>query len=404
MQDALSNLGLFKPGTDYYGRDYGGLEYHEHEVYGDFVDGTYEYLPPTNPGPYPSHAFEDPLEFNPFMGDFSEPLSEPEYLPYHNHQSASSSEELISSELSNAEDEYPSPVLDHLQFDPALVGTSSFFTSTATPYAYEVQPNYVSNELPSETSDFSSQPLSEMSSDVGSQPPTPDSEVSQSPPQSMVELRDLLPKNVSLAQKAQSQPLLPTDPQSAVAQLYASPEMWEKACHTKKGVFICTNCHHNGKPLSFRTMIELAVHFDSHGLMRKSKCEKPSCPWSVVGFSTRSEKNRHTKSQHSDLNYPCQTCGRRFGRCDSLKRHMKLVHDIIPTKKGVKKSAGARKTTSGVKNESKLEAVLAHNLVPSSPQSDPEPTESYGLSSSPDNSPALRWTSPQGYYSFITRT
>lgn len=398
---------MFKPGTDYYGRDYGGPEYHEQDVYCVLANGSFDFLPSTNPGPYPSHAFEDPLRFNPFMGDFSEslseplsePLSKPGYLTYHPNQSASSNEELISSELSNAEDEYPSPVLDHLQFDPALVGTS--FLNSATPYSCEVPPNYVSNELPSsETSNFSSQPLSEMSSDVGSQPPTPESEVSQSP-SSIVELRGLLPKNVSLAQKVQSQPLLPTDPQSAVAQLYASPEMWEKACHTKKGVFICTNCHHNGKPLSFRTMIELAVHFDSHGLMRKSKCEKPSCPWSVVGFSTRSEKNRHTKSQHSDLNYPCQTCGRRFGRCDSLKRHMKLVHDIIPTKKGVKKSAGARKTTSSsVKNESKLEAVLAHNLVPSSPELEPEQDT---LLASPDDSPTLRWASPQGYYSFITR-
>lgn len=345
MQDSITNLGLFKPNTDYYGRDYGTLAYHEYDVYDGYYGAPYDMFAANGPGPYPAHAYENLNDTNPFMGCSS--FGSPEFSDPEIHNNLFAQQEEPSSEFSG--EEYPSPMLDQPHLDPPMFTTIPYTPLLEKPAVEELE----------------------------SEPPTPKSIEGVL---TLEDFRDILPANVSLAQKPHSTPLLPTDPESAVAQLHASPEMWEKACHTKKGVFICTNCHHNGKPLSFRTMIELALHFDSHGLMRKSKCEKKSCPWSVVGFSTRSEKNRHTKSQHSDLNFPCQTCGRRFGRCDSLKRHMKLVHDIVHAKK-------ARKV------QKKTQA----RVVPSSPASESEIEEEVEDSQ-------LRWTNPQGYYSFVTRS
>ncbi|KAG5358359.1 hypothetical protein CJU89_4895 [Yarrowia sp. B02] len=362
MHDAITNLGLFKPGTDYYGRDYGALAYHDFDVY----DYPYESFSVNGPGPYPSHAYEGVDETNPFMGlGFDGSLDEPHLDSNAGSAFGSSFESstLGTSLGSNPRTHHFSQSTDSLLSD---------YQSSQNTYSHlptYLEPQYVPNSTLESTPELPHlEPASPSSpSDVEYQPPTPQS--SQESGLTLAEFAAILPRDVALAQKPHSEPLLPTDPQSAVAQLHACPQMWEKACHAKKGVFICTNCHHNCKPLSFRTMIELAVHFDSHGLMRKSKCEKPSCPWSVVGFSTRSEKNRHTKSQHSDLAFPCQTCGRLFGRCDSLKRHMKLVHSVLPPKKVVKKKT---------KKE-----------VPSSPVSEPEET--------------LRWTNPQNYYSFVTK-
>ncbi|QNP95200.1 Hypothetical protein YALI2_A00199g [Yarrowia lipolytica] len=382
--EEVIDMCLYQPGTDYYGRHYGGLAYQEHDVYDPFFDESYDILASNGPGPYPSHAYVNAEESHELLADYSAFVSDPNYLAHF------TSDELRSD--SSNPDEYPSPILEHPQFDPSCEPVDSSYFS-ALPYTYGQcdQQNLASaiDLIPEPLSDVSE--TSDLESASSSFPTPPKSTQSDSSPPPLQDLQDILPKDVCLAQNPNAKPLLPSDPASVVAQLYASPEMWRKACHTKKGVFICTNCHHNGKPLSFRTMIELAMHFDSHGLMRKSKCDKSSCPWSVVGFSTRSEKNRHHKSQHSDLNFPCQTCGRRFGRCDSLKRHMKLVHDIVPAKKSFRKNS--RKTSITPESEAEVTSVAA----PSSPV-----LESDRADSKP-KSPSLRWTNPQSYYSYVTR-
>lgn len=397
MQNTISSLGI-EPGTDYYGRNYGELVYHENDVYDGIYNAPVDSFAFTGPGPYPTQAYTSMGNVGSLLNDFSQDFTASFSESSSELLIQQPSESLASEYSTTAPQEYSSsPVLEqHQQFDPSAAHT------LLSPNSYTYEPETLYHQQQSQDPyniyhgfQIPEQETSE-GSDCESQPPTPDSVHSETPLSSQEELLSLLPRDVALAQKPQSIPLLPTDPQSAVAQLFACKEMWAKACHTKKGVFICTNCHRNGKPLSFRTMLELAVHFDSHGLMKKSKCEKPSCPWSVVGFSTRSEKNRHTKSQHSDLNFPCQLCGRRFGRCDSLKRHMKLLHDIVPTGKRSKRSTAKKATTTSIKTEHKHSSNLG--VIPTSPVSEEERMKTEAISA------PLRWTNPQDYFSFVTRS
>ncbi|KAG5361764.1 hypothetical protein CJU90_3196 [Yarrowia sp. C11] len=406
---------LYSRNSDYYGRDYADLAYSEMDIY-DLTDNYYEPMGSNNPSQYPSHSYLGHQETS-GLTDYSLPFNEAHlYMTYSGHADE------LSSELT-PRDQYPSPDLEPGMFDPntAIEPLPPFF-SLVGDYCPTLPPIIPPSNALRENTEFET--LSEISEiSETSEPSGNSSETSQSPqestpnspptsvvsdsPENRGNLMDFLPRNVAPAQKPHAKPLKPTDPQSVVGQLWKDPSMWDKACLTKKGVFICTNCHRNGKPLSFRTMIELAVHFDSHGLMRKSKCEKKGCPWSVVGFSTRSEKNRHTKSQHSDLNYPCQICGRRFGRCDSLKRHLKLVHNITHEKKGGAgdSSDGVNKNAPPSPSDSKtdaselpkvtLDSMLAY--LPGHQPLPPPPTEAAFDASS------LRWTNPQGYYTFLTR-
>lgn len=113
---------------------------------------------------------------------------------------------------------------------------------------------------------------------------------------------------------------------SNVERLKANPDMWAQATQVKKGVYVCTHCpSHLGR---FRKLSELAAHFDQNNLIRMCKCDYPDCAWSIVGFSSRSEKTRHIKSQHATAQYECMHCERVFARSDSLKRHFKLIHNL----------------------------------------------------------------------------
>ncbi|KAG5357774.1 Zinc finger protein [Yarrowia sp. B02] len=311
--------------------------------------------------------YEEPASF-PFEASFLSPLSEPESSDYfpspvlnHNHldsiynfddpsgcDQSTFQDTLSSSPYMHTFEQDSSPMLSNqtfqdmsrsstqsdqiysADFSPNQFSIDSAFDSE-TPLFSQTESTPETTEAVSEFSDTDSSP-SYVPSPIESPTPVlnPCLAHSHDLTPSMEYFTSILPKNVPLAQKPQSTPLLPTNPASAVFQLHKSRDMWHKASLTKKGVFICTSCR-----ISSKTLVELAMHFDSHGLVRKSKCEVSTCPWSVVGFSTRSEKNRHNQSQHSDFNFPCQACGRRFGRCDSLKRHMKLVHNV--KKDGVKK-------------------------------------------------------------------
>lgn len=117
-----------------------------------------------------------------------------------------------------------------------------------------------------------------------------------------------------------------TNGMSNVERLKANPDMWTQATQVKKGVYVCTHCpSHLGR---FRKLSELAAHFDENNLTRLCKCDFPDCAWSIVGFSSRSEKTRHIKSQHATARYECLHCERVFARSDSLKRHFKLIHNL----------------------------------------------------------------------------
>lgn len=117
---------------------------------------------------------------------------------------------------------------------------------------------------------------------------------------------------------------------TTVQRLRADAEMWKQANQVKKGVYVCTHCT-PGKGGTgqgrFKTLAALAAHFDEYNLTRLCKCDYDSCAWSIVGFSSRSEKTRHIKSQHNATHFECPECHKFFLRTDSLKRHFKLIHN-----------------------------------------------------------------------------
>ncbi|KAG5362169.1 Krueppel-like factor 15 [Yarrowia sp. C11] len=149
---------------------------------------------------------------------------------------------------------------------------------------------------------------------------------------------ELVAGHVGLVKKEHSASPSPTDSpfgrgmapstsgMSNVERLKANPDMWTQATQVKKGVYVCTHCPSNGG--RFRKLSELAAHFDENNLTRLCKCDFPDCAWSIVGFSSRSEKTRHIKSQHASTRYSCMHCERVFARSDSLKRHFKLIHNM----------------------------------------------------------------------------
>lgn len=133
---------------------------------------------------------------------------------------------------------------------------------------------------------------------------------------------------------------------STVDQLRADPHIWSLANQLKKGVYVCTQCPSGRRAAQFKTLAQLAAHFDTHNLIRPCKCDEESCPWHIVGFSTRSEQVRHMKSKHLKQRFNCGVCGRVFVRSDSLKRHYKLLHS---DDEGTKGARGKRKTKVDVK-------------------------------------------------------
>ncbi|KAG5357308.1 Zinc finger protein [Yarrowia sp. C11] len=116
-----------------------------------------------------------------------------------------------------------------------------------------------------------------------------------------------------------------------VDQLRENPNIWAIANTVKKGAYVCSHCSKQGNPVKFKTMVEFATHLDSHSHDRSCKCADLQCPWSIVGFSTRSEMRRHANSVHRQTPFSCKICDRGFVREDSLKRHVKLLH-ISPLK------------------------------------------------------------------------
>ncbi|CAG79648.1 hypothetical protein B0I72DRAFT_135193 [Yarrowia lipolytica] len=118
---------------------------------------------------------------------------------------------------------------------------------------------------------------------------------------------------------------------SLVDQLKENPNIWAMANTVKKGAYVCSHCTKQGTPVKFKTMVDFATHLDSHSHDRSCKCADTKCPWSIVGFSTRSEMRRHTNSVHRQTPFTCKICDRGFVREDSLKRHVKLLH-ISPLK------------------------------------------------------------------------
>lgn len=133
-------------------------------------------------------------------------------------------------------------------------------------------------------------------------------------------------------------------PDSLAASLRRNPEIWALCIKPKKGFYSCSHCWER-----FRTMAAFAIHIDQHQISREYACFEDTCPWSLIGFSKRSELTRHVKCQHALEPSSCPYCGKEFGRKDSMKRHIDLVH----FDKGIKKRKKKRVPKAPTKKSSK---------------------------------------------------
>ncbi|CAN6604699.1 hypothetical protein TRVA0_002S04544 [Trichomonascus vanleenenianus] len=140
---------------------------------------------------------------------------------------------------------------------------------------------------------------------------------------------------------------------SIVYQLSQRPDLWPRVIGTKKGVFRCSHCGDK-----FPRLIQFAAHIDEAHVPRPFPCSDRSCPWSIIGFSKRSENSRHMKHQHAPHRlYGCEyaTCLKSFSRKDSLKRHLMLVHDNSMSRRNKKLRILAEKKRRG--NHAKYDEI-----------------------------------------------
>lgn len=113
-----------------------------------------------------------------------------------------------------------------------------------------------------------------------------------------------------------------------VSLMHENPLRVEKALPGKKGKYFCSHCKDQ-----FRTILDLCEHMDAVSVRRPFHCPDTDCPWHVAGFPTASEWCRHTRFQHGRgadqdaQKLGCESCGKKFTRKDSLKRHYILVHE-----------------------------------------------------------------------------
>ena len=79
---------------------------------------------------------------------------------------------------------------------------------------------------------------------------------------------------------------------------------------------------------SYLKRCHLIWHFASHTGKSKFKCPHPECVGNEY-FRTKTSLKRHNVTHHtSERPFQCDSCSRRFGRKDYLKKHRKHVHGI----------------------------------------------------------------------------
>lgn len=89
----------------------------------------------------------------------------------------------------------------------------------------------------------------------------------------------------------------------------------------KRGLYNCNHCK-----LSFQTIYDLALHFDYYNVARSYYCNSPGCPYTVLGFASSNECNRHLNSVHGEKSHVCPDCTQAFSRVDQLNAHISRTH------------------------------------------------------------------------------
>ncbi|KAK9475519.1 uncharacterized protein V1510DRAFT_409469 [Dipodascopsis tothii] len=122
----------------------------------------------------------------------------------------------------------------------------------------------------------------------------------------------------------------------------------------KKTQYTCSHC-----PLVFSitSMDKYCEHVIQYNVSREFKCTVASCPWSIVGFQRKLERDRHYARKHGKPSYECRFWGgegkEKFlgaGVCTTQwhadsgnrSRHEKTVHGYyVPTHRGRGKSSSS---------------------------------------------------------------
>ena len=103
-------------------------------------------------------------------------------------------------------------------------------------------------------------------------------------------------------------------------------DKWIKVDKSQKKPYKCG--YPRGCSKSYLKRCHLIWHFASHTGKSKFKCPHPECVGNEY-FSTKTSLKRHNVTHHtSERPFQCDSCSRRFGRKDYLKKHRKHIHGI----------------------------------------------------------------------------
>ncbi|KAK9457384.1 hypothetical protein V1511DRAFT_453366, partial [Dipodascopsis uninucleata] len=66
------------------------------------------------------------------------------------------------------------------------------------------------------------------------------------------------------------------------------------------------SCSHCTKRFSVADLNEYCDHVIKYGIQRPYKCSESSCPWSIIGFQRKLERDRHHTRKHGVPRYECR--------------------------------------------------------------------------------------------------
>lgn len=112
------------------------------------------------------------------------------------------------------------------------------------------------------------------------------------------------------------------DPQSRYHKIITDFHIKEYILkNRKRGLYNCNHCKS-----SYQNIYDLALHFDFYNVTRSFYCSYKGCPYTVLGFASSNECNRHLNSVHGDKSHACPDCTQAFSRIDQLNAHIARTH------------------------------------------------------------------------------
>ena len=102
----------------------------------------------------------------------------------------------------------------------------------------------------------------------------------------------------------------------------------EKWIVKREGVEKRYMCSYPNCGYTYVHLCHLKTHIFRHTHISTYKCTYPGCSDSKY-FRNTTDLQRHVRKNHTyEEPYSCELCIMRFGRSDSYKRHMRIVHKL----------------------------------------------------------------------------